>query len=362
MDKMKVIIKKIFCKDKILPVLCGIGLLAVLLSVSGFFGYVESAKNYKVVLAGNSKSKTFVAENIQKSAVSPEEKQLPYVPEKTADSSPEMYASEAEDSRALLQGGKENTQSSINILFLGIDRTEERDRTLGIYRSDTIALAKINLDTKKVDIVCIPRDTYAYIPAVNRKDKINHAYAFGSVRGDGAKSTVEAVEGFIKYGTIDYYFTLDMEPIPQIVDDLNGVELDVEIDMKTYGASLSKGFQLLDGKKAFDYIHWRYSAKGDIDRIQRQQKFFKAMYTKLREKDQLVNAAKLAITYEKYIKTNMSTKQLLSLAVLAKDISSGSTTFHTVPGEGKYINGVSYWVANEEETDSLLKQIFQSNK
>lgn len=47
----------------------------------------------------------------------------------------------------------------INILFLGIDKTDERESWLGIYRSDTIAIARFDLDNKRIKILSIPRDT-----------------------------------------------------------------------------------------------------------------------------------------------------------------------------------------------------------
>lgn len=80
----------------------------------------------------------------------------------------------------------------------------------------TIALAKVDFDTRKVDVISIPRDTYTYIPKVNKKDKINHAYAFGSIKGNGINESVETINKFIKYTTVDYYITLEMEPIPKI--------------------------------------------------------------------------------------------------------------------------------------------------
>lgn len=249
-------------------------------------------------------------------------------------------------------------ESYINILFLGIDKIDETDPANRIYRSDTIAIVRVNLDTMNVDILSIPRDSYVYIPLIQKKDKITHAYAFGSLKGDGVKSSIDTVNEFIKYSRIDYFFTVNLAPLPDIVDDLGGIELDVEIDMKTHGADLSKGYQLLDGRKAYDYIHWRYSADGDIGRIKRQQKFFKAMYGKLRDAKQLTKAVKLVLSYEKNIKTDMSLQQMLSLAMFANDMPEGSTTFHTIGGSAKFMNNRWYWIPDAEKTDELLKKLF----
>lgn len=246
----------------------------------------------------------------------------------------------------------------INILTLGIDRTAERDKTLGIYRADTISVTRIDLDTKEVKVLCIPRDTYAFIPDKNKMDKINHSYAYGSIKGKAEEYTINSVNNFIKYSAIDYYFAMDMEPVPEIVDSIGGVKLDVEIDMKTHGANLSKGLQILDGKKAFDYIHWRYSGSGDIDRIKRQQKFAKAVFKQLKDSGKLVDCVKLVWNYRNNIKTNMTLKQMISLAVLANDVPEGIVEYSLIPGSGKYMNKISYWIPDKEKTDKILKEFF----
>lgn len=244
----------------------------------------------------------------------------------------------------------------INLLLLGIDKTTDREEWLKVYRSDTIALASINLDTKKVNILSIPRDTYTYLPCIEKMDKINHAYAYGGMNESGIKSTVDVVNQFIKYSSIDYYFSLDMEPIPQIVDSLGGVELDVDLAIEDEGVKLQKGMQKLNGKEAFVYIHWRFSRNGDIDRIQRQQNFVKAMVNKLKEKGQFLKAVKIVLDYRDNIKTNLSTKQIIALVNLMDGISSEDIKFYGVAGKGEYINKISYWIPDKLALEQVLEK------
>lgn len=323
-----------------------VGLVIVISAViiAGYI-YYNDAKDYKKAFSSDVISK--------KAAVSVNSN--PVEKNKTTESSSIEPTAISNEDNAKNELKKENI---VNILFLGTDRTVERDETLKIYRSDTIALASINIDTKKVKVLCIPRDTYTFIPIENKKDKINHAYAYGSLKNKAVEASEEAITRFIKYGTIDYYFTMAMEPIPKIVDNIGGVEVDVELDMKTHGANLSKGLQLLDGNKAFDYIHWRYSGNGDIDRMKRQQKFLKLMYNKLKDTSQIIESLKLVLSYNDYISTDMSVKQLIALATLFNDIPSGSMDFQMIPGDSRYINKISYWVPDEGKTDSLLKGFF----
>ena len=173
----------------------------------------------------------------------------------------------------------------VNILFLGIDHLNDRDSTFSAYRTDSIYIMSILPTDKKISVINIPRDTYVYIPCKGKKDKINHAYVWGGMKELGIKSSIDTVNTFIKYAKIDYYFAIDMEPFVDIVNELGGIYMDVDVDMKTNGANLSKGYQLLDGSKAYDFIHWRYSAGGDIDRVGRQQMFIKAIVQKLRSEN-----------------------------------------------------------------------------
>lgn len=252
----------------------------------------------------------------------------------------------------------EGISNSVNILFLGVDKTEERESWLGTYRTDTIAIARINLDTKQIKILNIPRDTYTFVPIENKKDKINHAYAYGSLQGNAVKASIDAVSKFTG-NRIDYYFLMDMEPIPSIVDEIGGVRLDVEIDMKDHGADLSKGLQTLNGKQAFDYIHWRYSAGGDIDRIKRQQKFMSTLLKQQRDSGKILETLDIVLKHKESIQTDLSLKQMIGLAKFIKEVPEGGVSYLTLSGEAKMIDGVSYWVPNEKETAELFTEYFK---
>lgn len=251
-------------------------------------------------------------------------------------------------------------QNYVTVLFLGIDRTVERDSILDGYRSDSIALIRMQLDTKTINVLSIPRDTYTYVPIEGKKDKINHAYAYGDMQGTAVESTQEAVQELVKGLPIDYYMVMDMEHIPDIVDDIGGVVLDVDCDMKTYGADLSKGVQLCNGKQAFDYIHWRFSGQGDIDRIGRQQKFLKAVFKKQRDSGQLVETVKIVLKYKDSLKTSLNPIQMVALAKYFSEITEDDIHYYVIPGNSQNINGVSYWVPHPQEAQSVINEFLGS--
>lgn len=235
--------------------------------------------------------------------------------------------------------------NTVSILFLGIDRTEGREGTNISFASDTIMLARIDPDNRKMKALSIPRDAYVYIPLKDKMDKISYAYSFGYLEGKAVKSTIEAIEELLqKKQIIDYYFTLDMEPVPNIIDELGGIELDVEIDMKSHGVNLSKGLQLLDGKSAFDYIHWRYGEDGDIGRIKRQHRFVKAMFKKLKNSIGKNELVEILASNEQYIDSDIGLEQMVNLFTLLSDMKEEDIKFSILPGEPDYINNVSYWI------------------
>jgi len=251
-------------------------------------------------------------------------------------------------------------KNMLNVLFLGIDRTEAREETRISAAADTIMLARVDLDNKTMKVLAIPRDTYGYIPVADKLDKINSAYAYGAQQGKAIWSIKDAIKRLLgEGGRIDYYFTLDMEPIPDIIDDLGGVEVDVELDMQSHGVNLSKGMQVLDGKSSYDYIRWRYGGDGDIGRIRRQQGFIKAMFKKLQASEMEKELLRIILTYGDDINTDLGLEQLESIIRLGAEMNQQDIQFFVLPGEGKTMDDTSYWMINEEKAMQMLEDFYR---
>ncbi len=232
----------------------------------------------------------------------------------------------------------------INILFLGIDKAE--DRTQGVYRSDMIAIAKIDLNTNKIKVLSIPRDTYTYIPIEGKKDKINHAYAYGTLHGNGEQASIDAVEQFLGGKMIDYYFTMDMDPILYIVDKIGGIKINVDtrMDYPDYDVCLEEGLQVLNGKEAYLYLNWRYTAGGDLDRIKRVQYFMSTLFEQLKASGKVKETLLALIKYKDNFRTDFTTKQLVAFAAFANQLPDGSVSYYNLTGSSKTIDGISYWI------------------
>lgn len=242
------------------------------------------------------------------------------------------------------------------ILFLGIDRNDERQETMGVFRTDTIAVARVDIDNKKIKVLSIPRDTYTYVPIENKLDKINHAYAYGSLKGKGAEESIKAVNNLLGKTLINYYFLMDMEPIPEIVDQIGGVTIDVDMNMKDSGIVISKGNQVLNGEQSRLYLRWRYSPGGDIDRIKHQQKFMLSLFKQQKEAGKLLESMQILLKYHDNVKTDLSIRQMIGLARFSAEVPGDSVEYYIIPGRPQMINSISYWVMDKNETQKVISE------
>lgn len=143
--------------------------------------------------------------------------------------------------------------------------------------TDTIMV--VSYDTKKQDIniMSIPRDTM-----INEKwdiKKINSVY---SRTGNSVNSLSNRVQKLIGFKP-DFYVKVDLEMFVKLVDLVDGVEFDVPQDMnydddwQDLHIHLKKGVQVLDGEHAMQLVRFRRYDMGDIQRVEVQQSFLKAL-------------------------------------------------------------------------------------
>ncbi|MHB8170288.1 MAG: LCP family protein [Thermincolia bacterium] len=249
--------------------------------------------------------------------------------------------------------GKTET-GKINILLLGLDARPGEKNT----RTDTMIVASIDRDAKKVALLSIPRDTMVEIPGY-RKTKINNANEYG-----GPELAAETVEKILDT-KMDFWVKTNFDGFRDIIDTLGGVTIDVEKRMvyrdPTDGTNINlyPGVQRLDGKKALDYVRFRHEALGDISRTQRQQNFLKALTKEMLQPSTVLKLPKLVPDVMAAVETNLSTKQMLALAKFSTQMDGGmEIASQTLPGQF-YNNRGSYWKYNEEKAKVVLNDLNQ---
>ena len=260
--------------------------------------------------------------------------------------------------------------------------TEAKDQLLNIallgtdgdgFRTDVNMVASLNLTTKEVHLISVPRDTrvvmtddmIAYlekndrtIPQANGvygQCKLTEVHAYA---GEGNRSTftVAMLEEILGID-IDYYVKVDLDAFKDIVDAVGGVEFDVQ--ERLYYSDPAQGLyidlypgpQVLDGEKAEMLVRFREGyAQKDLKRIEVQQEFLKAFISQVCSSDKIMSNldSYIKIFMEK-VESDMPVATALKYAGYIKEIDPASITTDTIHGEGG-----SYFDMDEEGTKELV--------
>ena len=215
----------------------------------------------------------------------------------------------------------ETMEQYTNIALFGLDTRQAGSLGKG-NRSDTIMVASINNETKDVKIVSIYRDSYLNL-ANDKYRKCNEAYSIG-----GPEQAVAMLNMNLDL-KIDYYMSVDFLAVSEVVDQIGGIEIDVdeyEIEhLNNYTVETSKvtkksttkltstGLQTLDGVQATSYCRIRYTKGDDFKRTERQREVLEAIAAKAKTLTpvQLDNIVKAVFPM---CATNMTVDQLLAFA------------------------------------------------
>lgn len=249
-------------------------------------------------------------------------------------------------------------QQRINILLLGADSSVERVEAGMNFRTDTMILVSVNFTDNTVDMISIPRDSYVRINGGETKNKINAAFTFGGgADGDGYEYSMNTVEHLLGV-QVDYYVGFGMNVVKKVVDAVGGVDYDVDIAMTMNGRKLEKGMQHLDGQQVLDYCRYRKGGRGDVDRVERQQRILFALYEQMLSSNQVANIPKIYQAVQEEIDTNLSLTQIATLAYFGKNLSMDDLSRYTIPGNGQYVGDRSYYLIYQNEKNEMIKEIF----
>lgn len=252
----------------------------------------------------------------------------------------------------------EFTNPRINILVLGADSSVERVAAGLNFRTDTMILLSIDFENRKVDMISIPRDAYVRINGGEKFNKINAAFVFGGGREkqgyEYAVNTVQNLTGV----RVDYYVGFGMNVVKEVVNAMGGVDYDCDIAFTMCGRPTEKGMQHMDGQKVLDYCRFRKGGRGDVDRVDRQQRMLFTIFETMLNTNQIKNIPQIYSAVQRNIDTDLELLQIASLAYFAKDLSMSDLERHTIPGNGQYVGTRSYYIVNQEKMSDLIKSIF----
>lgn len=258
-------------------------------------------------------------------------------------------SSDNRDGVKTLAEGVDNVYHSdkpMSIVILGRDTRKET----GSLNTDVMIVSVVDPVTKKVTMLSLPRDTRIKIPGYRGYHKINAIYANGEAERRQAevngqvptengvtlsKKTLEQMLGI----PIQYYVEVDFDGFKSIIDELGGVEVNVDrklvYDDPTDNThiNLEPGLQTLNGEQALGYVRHRHDNRGlkyysnDFDRNRRQQEVIKSVMDKMTSFEGFTKVFKVIEVAGQHVHTDLSPEQIKGLAVDFKGVnSSGITT------------------------------------
>lgn len=255
-----------------------------------------------------------------------------------------MQESDVDMSQVGVNEGVEDVKGYQTIALVGLDNTSD---TLDYGNSDTMIIASINNDTKKVKLVSIYRDTYLNVgtdPKGNEDTytKANAAYAYG-----GAQQLMTMMNKNLDL-SLDGYVTVDFAAVAETIDLLGGLDIEMTADevehMNDYCVETSEatgksyeeiypedGVHHLNGVQAVSYARIRKTAGNDFRRAARQRLVIYKMVEKAKNSS-WTTLNKIVDTVCPMVATSLSKADILKMGMnmITYDIEdqSGFPTKH----------------------------------
>lgn len=240
--------------------------------------------------------------------------------------------------------------------------------------TDTIIYLKYNVETGKIGMMSIPRDTSIVSnPTLSSVYKINYMY-----QSKGIMSLVNQVENMLDVN-IDYYLVFDASMLKEMVDAIGGVEVDVPIRMKYDDGSqdlhidLQPGKQVLNGEQAEGFVRFRHNndmtvgyPMGDVQRTEVQQDFIKSFISQVLSAKNISKIPDLINIGLKNTETNITAREATKYITDASKIDISGMYSCTAPGDLKDVgdkssNWMSFYILNKSEAQNIIKTKFPSD-
>ena len=213
------------------------------------------------------------------------------------------------------------------IALVGIDSRD--DKLKGDWNSDTMIIASINNDTKKVKLVSVYRDTYLCLgedkDGNNSYGLANSAYCTG-----GAKKMINMLNKNLDMNISDFV-TVNFQAVAETVELLGGIDVEMKkeevVHLNNYCVETSEvtgmdytpleeieGVQHLNGVQAVAYARIRKTSGNDFRRAARQRE----VIYKIVEKAKNSSIATLNTVLDKIfpmIYTSLTEKEILSMGM-----------------------------------------------
>ncbi|MFV8224230.1 LCP family protein [Faecalibacterium hattorii] len=269
----------------------------------------------------------------------------------------------------------------VNILVCGIDYEEGRayssDGT-NDGMTDMILYCQFDIKGGALRMLQIPRNSL--VATKGRKVNLSNGktyavsnYQINSVAlsNDGnIAALAEVIYDQYKL-PIDYYVTIDMQALVEMVDNFGGIEVYIPHDMSFAGSALKQGYRNLNGSSAEFFVRCRHGegySNSDIDRLNMQRYFYAGLFKRVRSMGITDVLSQLDLVFSNYIHTDMDLTTIAKMLVSFTRIDSANImlaqtpVFMGVPNVGKTdsFDGYSCVVPDAGSIAELLNTYFRN--
>lgn len=239
-----------------------------------------------------------------------------------------------------------------NFLLLGSDK--------GGGNADTIIVVSYDTKEQKVGVLSVPRDSIVDRDW-SRNAKLNAALGHG-----GPELVAEEVTQMLGI-PIDYYFHVNLQGFVALVDELDGVDINIPVAMnyddpyQNLHIHFKPGLQHLDGQETMEAVRYRHDNNtdvnpqySDLDRTKLQQEVLTQLAQKVLSWQSITKIQSFLNIFNTYVKTNMDMTQMLYFAqeAMGLDTANGVTSA-TLEGRGDAYYGASSWCMELDEATTV---------
>lgn len=286
---------------------------------------------------------------------------------------------------------KEEKPEDFYMLLIGLDYREN----IFSLNTDSIIISHIIPQNQTMKLISLPRD----LRVENLREqlaKVNSVFADGYQHAlqEGRKDpsllsgkrarigSLNVAEEFISSGSvvlretvekfldidIDYTFLVNFQTVTSLVDEIGGIEINVDRSMQyddptdNTHINLEKGVQKLNGEDALNFSRFREDNRGpsfysdDFERGMRQQQVIMALASELSSWSNITRIFNLLDIISTNFKTDMGSNRMASL-VRTFHGNLNSESIVSIPFDGYW---ESPYVKISEEKLTILKNDFTS--
>ena len=240
-------------------------------------------------------------------------------------------------------------ENVINFLCMGIDKDlpiEEKRATGSEGLSDANVLISINVETGRIKLLAIPRDTIVPVKVVdsagyfvkNENKQLTIQYAYGQSATASCELMVETVSNLLFKLPIQRYCSINFEALPILNDAIGGVDVqaleEIKIGSKTYQAGETIHLQ---GDQTLEYVRHRDTNVfgSSMGRLERQKQYITNYFATAKNvvRDNMTLPVTIYQSLQGKMCTNITVEDIAYLVPKLLDVSLTGEDIIMVPGE-----------------------------